>query len=178
MSPQFGELWGCTQILPGSPNAEYDSRENPEPLPVHGKVPRWVSEDNDQLCPEGISCLPSFSQKMQGHRFQEMPHLLNFTSNGRVGSGLKREQTDSQEWEMAFLEVEKKKKNTPKTREPDVKQINSHRSHPVLHLCLNCLSKDPVKISSSWACKPRFICMKIVKITTKSYAFAVCQSWC
>ena len=93
MSPQFGEIWGCTQILPGSLNAEYDFRQKPEPLPVHGKVPRWVSEDNDQLCPEGISCLPSFSQKIQGHRFQEMPHLLNFTSNGSVGSGLKREQT-------------------------------------------------------------------------------------
>lgn len=71
-------------------------------------------------------------------------------------------------------EKEKKKTN----REPEDKQINSHRSHPVLHLCLNCLSKDPVKISSSWACKPRFICIRIVKITTKSYAFAVCQSWC
>lgn len=172
MSPQFGELWGCTQILPASLNAEYYFRQKPQPLPVHGKVLRWVWEDNDQLCPERISCLPSFSQKIQGHRFQEMPHLLNFTSNGRVGEW-PEEGADSQEWEMAFLEVQKKKKNQGARW-----QINSHRSHPVLHLCLNCLSKDPVKISSPWACEPRFICTRIVKITTKSYAFAVCQSWC
>ena len=174
---QFRGLWGCMQILPGSPNAEYNLRQKPEPLPVHGKVPRWVLEDNYQLCPEGISCLPSFSQKIQGHRFQEMPHLLNFTRNGRVGSVLKGEQTDSQEWEMAFLGVEKKKQKKNQGARWQ-KKINSYRSHSVLHLCLNCLSKDPVKISSSWVCEPRFICTRIVKITTKSYVFAVCQSWC
>ena len=173
MSPQFGELWGCTQILPASLNAEYYFRQKPEPLPVHGKVLRCVWEDNDQLCPEGISCLPSFSQKIQGHRFQEMPHLLNFTSNGRVATGLKREQSEMRDG-IFRSEKKKKKKNNQGARW----QINSHRSHPVLHLCLNCLSKDPVKISSSWACEPRFICTRIVKITTKSYAFAVCQSWC
>ena len=171
MSPQFGELWGCTQILPGSLNAEYYFRQKPEPLPVHGKVLKCVWEDNDQLCPERISCLPSFSQKIQGHRFQEMPHLLNFTSNGRVATGLKREQSEMRD---GIFRSEKKKKNNQGARW----QINSHRSHPVLHLCLNCLSKDPLKISSSWACEPRFICTRIVKITTKSYAFAVCQSWC
>ena len=41
-----------------------------------------------------------------------MPHLLNFTSNGRVGEW-PEEGADSQEWEMAFLEVQKKKPKKP-----------------------------------------------------------------